>query len=79
VRRLFWVVVGVGLGAVAGVATVRWVSKTKQKYSPPNMARSAGGALSSLGDRLKDAIAAGAEEMVVREAELRTELNLPPQ
>lgn len=77
-RRLFWAVTGVGLGAVVGLAAVRWASATKQRYSPPNMARKAGGALSAFGDRLKEAVAAGAEEMVVREAELRADLNLPP-
>lgn len=78
-RRLFWAVTGVGLGAAVGFAAVRWVGKTKQKYAPPNVARAAGGKLTQLGDRLKDAIAAGAEEMAVREAEIRADLNLPPQ
>jgi hypothetical protein len=74
---LFWGVTGVALGAVVGVSVVRWVNKTKQKYSPPNVARSAGKGLAGLGERLRDAVAAGAEEMVAREAELRAELNLP--
>jgi len=78
VRRLFWGVVGIGLGAAVGISSVRWVGKTKQKYSPPNMARTASGKLAGLGERLKGAIAEGAQEMVAREAELRAELNLPP-
>lgn len=77
-RRVFWGLVGIGLGAVVGGQVVRWANKTKQRYSPPNLAREAAGRFAGLGDRLREAIAAGAQEMTVREAEIRTELNLPP-
>jgi len=55
---------------------VRWAGKTKERYSPPNLARGAGAVAANFGDRLRRAIEAGREEMVVREAEIREELGL---
>ena len=75
-RRVFWGLVGIGIGAAVGIAVVRWAGKTKERYSPPNLAREAGAAAAGLGDRLRAAIEAGREEMVVREAEIREELGL---
>jgi len=76
-RRVFWGLVGVGIGAAVGIAIVRWAGKTKERLSPPNMAREAGSVLSDLGDRLRRAIDAGRAEMIAREAEIRAELGLP--
>jgi hypothetical protein len=77
VRRVFWGLVGIGIGAAVGIAVVRWAGKTKERYSPPNLAREAGAAVGSLGERLRVAIEAGRHEMMVREAEIREELGLP--
>jgi hypothetical protein len=76
-RRLFWGVVGIGIGAVVGVSIVRWAAKTKERYSPPNIAREAGGVASDFAGRLRDAIEAGREEMARAEMEIRAELGLP--
>ena len=76
-RRIFWGLVGIGIGVTVGVAAVRWAAKTKERYSPPNLAREAGSWASSLGDRLAAAVEAGRQEMMVREAEIREELGLP--
>jgi hypothetical protein len=76
VRKLFWALVGIGAGAVVGVQVTRWANKTKQKYSPPNMARQAGSKLEDLGARWKDAFAEGLEEMTRAEAEIRAELGI---
>ena len=38
-RRVFWGLVGIGLGAVVGAQVVRWANRTKAKYAPPNLAR----------------------------------------
>jgi hypothetical protein len=77
VRRVFWGLVGIGIGAAVGIAVVRWAGKTKERYSPPNLAREAGAAVAGVGDRLRAAIDAGRQEMIVREAEIREELGLP--
>jgi uncharacterized membrane protein YccC len=77
VRRLFWATVGIGIGAVVGVAAVRWVGRTKQRLSPPNLARQAGSRAASVADRLRAAIDEGRVAMMEREAELRVELGLP--
>lgn len=76
-RRIFWALVGVGLGAVVGAQAVRWAGKTKQRYAPPNLAREAGDKLSGLKERLRAAIDEGRAEMIAREAELRADLGLP--
>lgn len=76
-RRIFYGLVGIGIGAVVGVAVVRWASKTKDRMSPPNIARQAGSVASDIGERLRRAVEAGRQEMIVREAEIREELGLP--
>lgn len=78
-KRAFWALVGIGLGAVVGVQVVRWANQTKHRYAPPTLAREAAGRFSAFRERVKDAVEAGAEEMVVREAELRAEIGLPPR
>lgn len=75
-RRIFWSMLGIGIGAVVGVAAVRWAGRTKQRLSPPNLAREAAGAGAAFADRLRDAVEEGRIAMEVREAELRTELGL---
>lgn len=78
IRRLFWGVVGLGLGAVVGAQVMRSVSKAKSRYAPPALARGAMGKISLLKERLSDAIAEGAEEMARAEADIRIGLDLPP-
>ena len=76
-RRVFWALVGIGIGVVVGSAVVRWTHQTKARYAPPTIARGAGSKLDELRARVVGAIAAGADEMERREAELRHELGLP--
>jgi hypothetical protein len=77
VRRVFWALVGIGAGAVIGVQVTRWANRTKQRYSPPNVARNAGSKIEDLAARFKDAIEEGLEEMTRAQAEIRAELGLP--
>lgn len=77
-KRAFWALVGVGLGAVVGVAVVRWANKTKERYSPPNLAREAGAAASGFLGRVREAIEVGREEMHRAETEIRADIGLPP-
>jgi hypothetical protein len=77
VKRVFWGLVGIGIGAAVGIAVVRWAGRTKERYSPPNLAREAGSYAAGLGERLRRAIDAGREEMIMKEAEIREELDLP--
>ncbi|HEX9774959.1 MAG TPA: hypothetical protein VGB83_05195 [Actinomycetota bacterium] len=76
IKRLFWLVVGVGAGAAVGIAVTRWTGKAAARYSPGGIASRASAAVAELGDRVRDALDAGREEMVVREAELRRDLHL---
>jgi len=76
VRRLFWTLVGVGLGAVVGIAIVRSVQRTKERYSPSGIAGRAGEAGEELRARLAEAIQVGRRAMAEKEAELRAELGL---
>ena len=78
-RRVFWGLVGVGLGVVVGAQVVRWANRTKQKYSPPNLAREAGGKVAGFAERLRRTVELGLVEMDQAEAEIRAELGLPPQ
>ncbi len=73
---MFWALVGIGIGAAVGVSAVRAVNRTKQRLSPPNLARQAGARGWAFADRFRAALDAGREAMIEREAELRAELKL---
>lgn len=75
-RRLFWILVGLSLGAVIGIAVVRWAGRAKERYSPRNIARGAGAGAEAWADRVREAIEEGRREMELREVELRAELGL---
>ncbi len=66
--RLFWI----GLGAAAGVAVVRRVTRTAQAYTPEGVATSLG----DIGDAIRDFAAAVREGMETRENELRVALGV---
>jgi len=74
---VFWGLVGVGIGAVVGVAVVRWAQKTKEKYSASNIAREAGSVATEFSERVRRAVDIGRQEMAEREIELRKERGLP--
>ena len=76
-KRLFWLVVGVGAGAVVGVQAMRSAKAARERYAPASVARRAGAASRSLGARVREAVTEGRSEMALREAELRAEIGLP--
>ena len=76
-KRVFWLVVGVGAGAVVGAQVVRSAREARERYAPTSMARRAGAATVTWKDRLREAYEEGRAEMMLREAELRAEIGLP--
>ena len=76
-KRLFWLVVGAGAGAVIGTQAVRSAREARERYAPTSMARRAGSTAVGWRVRLREAYEEGRAEMMVREAELRAEIGLP--
>ena len=76
-KRLFFMMLGLGMGLLIGGFVVRRINQATQAAAPSNLARQAGHLMDTLGERLKVAGAefrAGAAE---REAELRAEYEVP--
>jgi len=67
-RRLFWLVMGVTIGALV----VRKLSKAAQRLSPDGLASDAVAALRELADSIGDFASSVRDGMVEREAELRS-------
>ena len=70
-KRLFWALFGIGLGAVVGVAAVRWASRTADSLKPDSLARRAFDVAGDWRLRLAEAVDEGRSAMAEREAELR--------
>jgi hypothetical protein len=68
VRRLFWLAMGVTIGALI----VRKLSNAAQRITPGGLADSVSGALRDLADSLRDFSTDVRAAMSEREAELRT-------
>lgn len=71
-RRLFWLAMGVTIGALV----VRKLSRAAEKLTPRGLAGSIGGGLAELADALRDFGADVREAMSEREAELRAATGL---
>jgi adenylosuccinate lyase len=71
-RRLFWLAMGVTIGALV----VRKLSRAAEKLTPGGMASSISGALSELADSISDFAADVRAAMSQREAELRQSTGL---
>ena len=65
-RRVFWTLFGIGMGAAVGVGVMRWTRRTAERLTP-----------GSMGERLGDALDEGRAAMAEREAELRAQLVEP--
>lgn len=76
-KRLFFLVFGLGLGLLVGAWLVRRMNAATDAMAPSNLAASAGRAASSFGVRFREAVAEGRVAAADREAELRSEFNVP--
>jgi len=74
-RRLFWLGLGIGVGAVGALAGSRWVQRQAERLAPANLARNARSAIADAGGGATETLASVAGEfrrgMAEREAELR--------
>jgi len=74
VRRLFWIAVGLGAGAVGAVMTMRFARKQADKVAPSRIARQAKGGIMDLAKLVSESMAEGQRAMREREDELRGDL-----
>jgi hypothetical protein len=70
-RRIFWLALGLGAGAVGAVMTLRFARRQANKVAPANLAREARGGLLDLAKLFSESIAQGKEAMREKEQELR--------
>jgi hypothetical protein len=75
VKRLFWLLIGVGFGFGVSFWVTRVVKETVARYSPERVSADITGAAKTLGSDLRAAVAEGREAMRDREAELRADLD----
>ena len=67
IRRVFWIGVGIAVGAVVA----RQVSRTVQAYSPSNLAGAARNSAAGVWDSVRDFMADVREGMAEKEAEIQ--------
>ena len=70
-KRIFWGLVGVGLGAAVGVGLTRWARRTAEQLTPQSLLERAVTGGRELWMRLGEAVEEGRSAMAEREAELR--------
>lgn len=75
-RRLFWTALGIGLGAVSGVAIARKVKAAQDALTPSSIAGALAGAMGNLGAAIKDFAADVRDGMTEREDDLTDALGL---
>jgi hypothetical protein len=71
VRRIFWLAVGLGAGAVGAIMTMRFARRQASKVAPANLAREARGGLMDLAKLVAESIEEGRGAMRDKEQELR--------
>ena len=70
-RRLFWVGLGLGVGAASTILASRFVRRQTAKVAPVTLAREARGGLLELGKLVSESLAEGRRAMGDKERELR--------
>jgi hypothetical protein len=76
-RRAFWTLFGIGMGAAIGIGVMRWTRRTAERLKPGSMSQRALDFAQDWRERLGDAIQEGRVAMAEREAELRAQLVEP--
>jgi hypothetical protein len=76
-KRVFWGLVGLGMGAAIGVGVMRWASRTADRLAPGSLAEELVQAAADWRDRLARGLSEGQAAMAEREAELRARLAEP--
>jgi hypothetical protein len=74
VKRLFWVALGLGAGAVGAIMTARFARKQTEKVAPSRIAREAKSGIMDFAKLVSESVAEGQRAMREREAELRGDL-----
>jgi hypothetical protein len=75
-KRLFWLCVGIGLGAGMAYWLQKFLRQTAERYSPERVSNDVADGVKRLGTDLRKAVDEGRETMRKREAELWAELEL---
>ena len=70
-RRLFWVGIGLGVGAASTILASRFVRRQTAKVAPATLAREARGSMLDLAKLVSDSVAEGKAAMQEKEDELR--------
>ena len=73
-KRLFWLMIGLGLGFGASFWVMRFVRSTIERYSPDRLSNDMASAVRGLGKELRAALADGRAAMRDREIEIRDEI-----
>jgi hypothetical protein len=76
-KRVFWTLLGLGMGAAIGIGVVRWASRTAERLTPQSMGQRFVAAARDWRERLAEALEEGRAAMAEREAELRAQLVEP--
>jgi hypothetical protein len=76
-KRVFWGLVGLGMGAAIGVGVMRWASRTADRLAPQSLAEDLLQTAAGWRVRLAGALEEGQAAMAEREAELRAQLAGP--
>ncbi|MBV8234330.1 MAG: hypothetical protein JO075_01390 [Acidimicrobiia bacterium] len=75
-KRLFWLCVGIGLGAGLSYWLARFLRQTAERYSPERVSTDLLDGARRLGTDVRKAVEEGREAMRKREAELRADLEM---
>jgi hypothetical protein len=75
VRRLVWLVMGMGVGLGTSFWVMRVVRETAARYTPERMSADLAETVRGFGTDVRLAVSEGREAMQAREAELHAELD----